>query len=98
MPFIKYFEFHSASALDVVVALTRQVLVMSVILKFLSCFDGTVLAAWMRLKYPHISIGALASSAPILQFEDIVPAETFYNLVSNDFKVCFLHFPLLQSF
>lgn len=41
----------------------------------------------MRLKYPHIAIGALASSAPILQFEDIVPAETFYDLVSYDFKV-----------
>lgn len=49
----------------------------------------TVLAAWMRLKYPHIAIGALASSAPILQFEDIVPPETFYNIVSNDFKVRF---------
>lgn len=46
----------------------------------------TVLAAWMRLKYPHIAIGALASSAPILQFEDIVPPETFYDIVSNDFK------------
>lgn len=44
----------------------------------------------MRLKYPHVAIGALASSAPILQFEDIVPPETFYNLVSNDFKVCLL--------
>lgn len=48
----------------------------------------TVLAAWMRLKYPHIAIGALASSAPILQFEDIVPPETFYDIVSNSFKVC----------
>jgi lysosomal Pro-X carboxypeptidase len=47
-----------------------------------------VLAAWMRLKYPHISVGALASSAPILQFEDIVPPAIFYDLVSNDFKVC----------
>jgi len=46
-----------------------------------------VLAAWMRLKYPHIAIGALASSAPILQFEDIVPPETFYDIVSNGFKV-----------
>lgn len=53
-------------------------------------FDATVLAAWMRLKYPHIAIGALASSAPILQFEDIVPPETFYDIVSNDFRVCFL--------
>lgn len=47
----------------------------------------TVLAAWMRLKYPHIAIGALASSAPILQFEDVVPPETFYDIVSNDFRV-----------
>lgn len=48
---------------------------------------GTVLAAWMRLKYPHITVGALASSAPILQFEDIVPSTIFYDLVSDDFKV-----------
>ncbi|KAL8250930.1 hypothetical protein R6Q59_034623 [Mikania micrantha] len=47
---------------------------------------GGMLAAWMRLKYPHIAIGALASSAPILQFEDIVPLDTFYNIVSNDFR------------
>ncbi|XP_039140115.1 lysosomal Pro-X carboxypeptidase-like isoform X2 [Dioscorea cayenensis subsp. rotundata] len=47
---------------------------------------GGMLAAWMRLKYPHVAIGALASSAPILQFEDIVPLETFYDIVSNDFK------------
>ncbi|KDP32128.1 hypothetical protein JCGZ_12589 [Jatropha curcas] len=47
---------------------------------------GGMLAAWMRLKYPHIAIGALASSAPILQFEDIVPPETFYDIVSSDFK------------
>ncbi|XP_020241777.1 lysosomal Pro-X carboxypeptidase isoform X2 [Asparagus officinalis] len=45
-----------------------------------------MLAAWMRLKYPHVAIGALASSAPILQFEDIVPPETFYDIVSNDFR------------
>ncbi|GKU94948.1 hypothetical protein SLEP1_g8370 [Rubroshorea leprosula] len=47
---------------------------------------GGMLAAWMRLKYPHIAIGALASSAPILQFEDIIPPETFYNIVSNAFR------------
>nr|ACF82763.1 unknown [Zea mays] len=48
----------------------------------------------MRLKYPHIAIGALASSAPILQFEDIVPSTIFYDLVSDDFRreslSCFL--------
>ncbi|AQL00195.1 Putative serine peptidase S28 family protein [Zea mays] len=55
---------------------------------------GGMLAAWMRLKYPHIAIGALASSAPILQFEDIVPSTIFYDLVSDDFRreslSCFL--------
>ncbi|EAY75958.1 hypothetical protein OsI_03875 [Oryza sativa Indica Group] len=54
---------------------------------------GGMLAAWMRLKYPHIAVGALASSAPILQFEDVVPSTIFYDLVSNDFKreslICF---------
>ncbi|KAE9607941.1 putative lysosomal Pro-Xaa carboxypeptidase [Lupinus albus] len=47
---------------------------------------GGMLAAWMRLKYPHIAVGALASSAPILQFEDIIPPQTFYDIVSNDFR------------
>ncbi|KAH9304736.1 hypothetical protein KI387_009140, partial [Taxus chinensis] len=47
---------------------------------------GGMLAAWMRLKYPHIAIGALASSAPILQFEDIVPWDVFYDIVSTDFR------------
>lgn len=64
-------------------------------MKFESCaaanvIDCAVLAAWMRLKYPHIAIGALASSAPILQFEDIVPSTIFYDLVSDDFRVCIL--------
>lgn len=47
---------------------------------------GGMLAAWMRLKYPHVAIGAIASSAPILQFEDIVPSDSFYRIVSDDFK------------
>lgn len=47
-----------------------------------------VLAAWFRLKYPHIAIGALASSAPILQFDDITPWSSFYDAVSQDYKVC----------
>lgn len=47
----------------------------------------TVLSAWFRLKYPHIAIGALASSAPILQFDNITPSSSFYYGVSKDFKV-----------
>lgn len=56
----------------------------------------TVLAAWFRLKYPHVAIGALASSAPILQFDDITPWSSFYDAVSQDFKVCKLSpYPLV---
>ncbi|KAF5742068.1 lysosomal Pro-X carboxypeptidase isoform X1 [Tripterygium wilfordii] len=47
---------------------------------------GGMLAAWFRLKYPHIAIGALASSAPILQFDDITPWSSFYDAVSQDYK------------
>lgn len=47
---------------------------------------GGMLAAWFRLKYPHIAIGALSSSAPILQFDDITPWSSFYDAVSQDFK------------
>lgn len=46
-----------------------------------------MLAAWFRLKYPHIATGALASSAPILQFDDITPWSSFYDAVSQDYKV-----------
>ncbi|ANM62204.1 alpha/beta-Hydrolases superfamily protein [Arabidopsis thaliana] len=47
---------------------------------------GGMLAAWFRLKYPHITIGALASSAPILHFDNIVPLTSFYDAISQDFK------------
>ncbi|CAI5469106.1 unnamed protein product [Closterium sp. Yama58-4] len=48
---------------------------------------GGMLAAWFRLKYPHIAAGAIAASAPILQYEDIVPSDTFYRIISHDFKI-----------
>ena len=45
-----------------------------------------MLAAWFRLKYPHIAVGALASSAPLLQFGSVVPPDTFYSIASSDFR------------
>ncbi|XP_071719796.1 uncharacterized protein [Rutidosis leptorrhynchoides] len=47
---------------------------------------GGMLASWFRLKYPHIALGALASSAPILYFENITPQDGYYSVVTNDFK------------
>ncbi|XP_076065811.1 lysosomal Pro-X carboxypeptidase [Oratosquilla oratoria] len=46
---------------------------------------GGMLAAWFRMKYPHIVEGAIAASAPILQFEGITPCEKFGQVVTKDF-------------
>ncbi|KAF8395428.1 hypothetical protein HHK36_019374 [Tetracentron sinense] len=50
---------------------------------------GGMLAAWFRLKYPHVTIGALASSSPILNFEDITSPYSFNNIITQDFRVSF---------
>ncbi|XP_065865446.1 uncharacterized protein [Euphorbia lathyris] len=47
---------------------------------------GGMLASWFRLKYPHVALGALASSAPILYFEDLAPKNGYYSVVTKDFK------------
>ncbi|KAM7398998.1 hypothetical protein PAMP_018293 [Pampus punctatissimus] len=46
---------------------------------------GGMLAAWFRMKYPNIVIGALAASAPIWQFPGMVPCGDFYKIVTQDF-------------
>ncbi|XP_056139643.1 lysosomal Pro-X carboxypeptidase isoform X2 [Lampris incognitus] len=46
---------------------------------------GGMLSAWMRMKYPHIVVGALAASAPIWQFPGMVPCGDFYKVVTQDF-------------
>ncbi|KAJ7981085.1 Lysosomal Pro-X carboxypeptidase [Quillaja saponaria] len=47
---------------------------------------GGMLASWLRLKYPHIALGALASSAPILYFDDITPESGYYSIVTKNFR------------
>ncbi|KDO35830.1 hypothetical protein CISIN_1g036711mg, partial [Citrus sinensis] len=50
---------------------------------------GGMLATWFRLKYPHVALGALASSAPILYFDDITPQNGYYSIVTRDFRVIY---------
>lgn len=47
---------------------------------------GGMLASWFRMKYPNVVAGAIASSAPILQFTGITPCNSFYQIVSRDFR------------
>ncbi|KAM7330528.1 hypothetical protein ACRRTK_009717 [Alexandromys fortis] len=47
---------------------------------------GGVLAAWFRMKYPHLVVGALAASAPIWQFQDLIPCGVFMKIVTEDFR------------
>ncbi|KAL1352144.1 uncharacterized protein [Arachis hypogaea] len=47
---------------------------------------GGMLAAWFRMKYPHVTIGALASSAPILHFPGLVSPYVFSDTIANDFR------------
>ncbi|XP_051005277.1 lysosomal Pro-X carboxypeptidase-like [Acomys russatus] len=47
---------------------------------------GGMLAAWFRMKYPHLAVGALAASAPIWQFEELTPCGVFMKIVTEDFR------------
>ncbi|CAN8010443.1 unnamed protein product [Ixodes pacificus] len=46
---------------------------------------GGMLAAWFRLKYPHVTTAALAASAPILQFTGITPCNALNDVVTKAF-------------
>ncbi|KAA3458593.1 lysosomal Pro-X carboxypeptidase [Gossypium australe] len=48
---------------------------------------GGMLASWFRLKYPHLALGALASSAPVLYFDNITPSDAFYSIITKSFRV-----------
>ncbi|KAF8034742.1 hypothetical protein BT93_C0910 [Corymbia citriodora subsp. variegata] len=47
---------------------------------------GGMLASWFRLKYPHVALGALASSAPILYIDHVTPQDAYHWVITKDFK------------
>lgn len=46
---------------------------------------GGMLAAWIRLKYPHVVQGSIAASAPVLQFTGLTPCLEFGKVVTRTF-------------
>ncbi|KMT13074.1 hypothetical protein BVRB_4g087130 [Beta vulgaris subsp. vulgaris] len=44
------------------------------------------LAIWFRLKYPQITIGALASSTPLMYYGNSTPGDGYCSIVSKDFQ------------
>lgn len=46
---------------------------------------GAMLSAWMRIKYPHVVVGAISSSGPILQFPGQAPCWTYTAKVTKDY-------------
>lgn len=50
---------------------------------------GGMLSAWFRMKYPHIVTGAIAASAPILQFGDLTPCGVFSQIVTSVFATAY---------
>jgi len=47
---------------------------------------GGMLSAWMRMKYPNLVDGALAGSAPILQFPNEYECSKFQQIVTKDYE------------
>ncbi|KAM8716190.1 hypothetical protein ACLKA7_003125 [Drosophila subpalustris] len=50
---------------------------------------GGMLAAWFRMKYPHIVNGALAASAPILQFPGLTPCDIFDKITTSVYETAY---------
>ncbi|XP_045511478.1 lysosomal Pro-X carboxypeptidase [Colias croceus] len=48
---------------------------------------GGMLAAYFRMKYPHIVAGAIAASAPIHMYPGMVPCDVFHRIVTSSFKI-----------
>uniref|UniRef100_A0A1Y9HDP7 Lysosomal Pro-X carboxypeptidase n=1 Tax=Anopheles funestus TaxID=62324 RepID=A0A1Y9HDP7_ANOFN len=50
---------------------------------------GGMLAAWIRIKYPHLVAGAIAASAPIRQFQGVTQCGIFNQILTSVYQVSY---------
>uniref|UniRef100_A0A182YSG0 Lysosomal Pro-X carboxypeptidase n=1 Tax=Anopheles stephensi TaxID=30069 RepID=A0A182YSG0_ANOST len=50
---------------------------------------GGMLAAWIRIKYPHLVAGAIAASAPIRQFQGVTQCGIFNQILTSVYQVAY---------
>ncbi|KAI8437941.1 hypothetical protein MSG28_010609 [Choristoneura fumiferana] len=48
---------------------------------------GGMLAAYFRMKYPHVVAGAIAASAPVHMYPGMVPCEAYHRIVTSSFGI-----------
>ncbi len=45
-----------------------------------------MLAAWLRMKFPNVVDGAIASSAPLLYFKGVTDSSLFFKVVTDNYR------------
>lgn len=50
---------------------------------------GGMLAAWIRIKYPHLVAGAIAASAPVRQFAGVTDCGIFNQILTSVYQVAY---------
>nr|XP_018904365.1 PREDICTED: lysosomal Pro-X carboxypeptidase [Bemisia tabaci] len=71
---------------DVIYQIWGETKVNSPVIAFGGSYGG-MLSAWIRMKYPAVILGSLASSAPIWQFEGMTPCSTAFKIVTDVFSM-----------